>query len=471
MKILRVGCALLPFLLFQACSKDPWDDYRASAGAVAGVTAPKPEHASLDPGYVDWCFEWSRQTHLESYETHGRRDPTWDEVARAALSSYARNRVTRESVSVATCDEFKRAVDAGCDDPLVVYLNLRLTYDPHNATPKIATRYTMAARQLEASSYAGLIQCLAHLRAAQAWRSAHTNQPPHVNEFRGLAFDRLLKVLQHDQMPVTFAYEFCDEFYRELKRSPQSAEIFRQKIEPLFMARWPQEALAFLLKGQFAIDSAWAARGSGWAHTVTGKGWELFARKLADAEEALNRSWEMDPSLPGTPLEFLRVELGQGRGHARMEMWFTRAIAHPSARYDALHHKLWYLQPRWHGSERECLEVARDVLKSDEFRGNCPLHLYHLHESLAKYFENVRPDYWLEPHVWADIKASFDRYFSFPEAHEGWRHNYVLSAYRCRQWDTLNEELAKLNSVNYDYFGGEAAFQQIKAEAQRHAQK
>jgi hypothetical protein len=369
-------------------------------------------------------------------------------------------------------ENLEKAVAAGCDDPLVGYLHLRLVqYDPNDATPKIAAEFARAARELDRSSYAGINRCFAHLRAAQAWRSASTNQLPQVNEHRGLAFDRLLYVLQQDDLPVTFAYEICDEMYSELVRSPQSCAVFRAKINPLITTRWPEEALVLLLKGRFAIDDAWAARGSGWANTVTDKGWRLFAQRLALAEEALDRSWELDSSLPGTPLQYLKLELGQGRGRERMELWFNRAIAHPQNRYDALQQKLWYLQPRWYGSEKECLKVARDILKSDEFTGNCPLQLYQLHESLAKFYEGERPNYWLEPHVWPDIKASFDRYFALQESDNGWRHNYVLCAYRCRQWDVLNEELSKLGSVNHDYFGGEETFARIQSEARLHAKQ
>ncbi len=463
--------ALIALLFLQACSKDPMAEYRASAGSVADITAPKPDYSSLDPGFTNWCYEWSRETYLESYESQGRRDPKWDEIVRPALSNYARLRVTDEALTIEHRRDFQRAVDAGCDDPLVVYLYTRIMYDPEQATRKTAVKFTLAARQLDDSPYAGLIQCFGHLRAAQAWRSTDTNKPPQVNEHRGLAFDRLLKVLQHDALPVTFAFQFCDELYRELSRSPQSAELFRQKIEPLFVARWPEEARTLLLKGRFAVDDAWEARGSGWANTVTDEGWKVFRQRLGDAEQALNQSWKLDPTLPGTPLEFMRVELGQGRGRARMELWFNRAIVHPTSRYDALFQKLWYLQPRWHGSEEECLQVARDILKSDDFKGNCPLHLYHLHESLARYFGDRRPEYWLEPHVWPDIKAAFERYFSLHETDNGWRHSYILCAYRCRQWATVNEELGKLDYVNYAYFGGEEEFNRMKAEAQRHTQE
>jgi hypothetical protein len=178
-------------------------------------------------------MEWSRETYLGAYERHGKRSGRWDDAVRSALSNYACIRVTRNVAATMPQlrEDLEKAVAAGCDDPLVGYLHLRLVqHDPQNATPKIAAEFARAARKLDGSSYPGINRCFAHLRAAQAWRSASTNQLPQVTEHRSLAFDRLLYVLQQDDLPVTFAYEICDEMYGELVRSPQSCAVFRAKI-------------------------------------------------------------------------------------------------------------------------------------------------------------------------------------------------------------------------------------------------
>jgi hypothetical protein len=133
--------------------------------------------------------------------------------------------------------------------------------------------------------------------------------------------------------------------------------------------------------------------------------------------------------------------------------------------------KLWYLQPRWYGSEEKCLEAAREVLKSDLYKGQVPLHLYHTHESLATFFKDTRPDYWTEPQVWPDIKACFERYFELNGDEVSWRHNYVMCAWRCRQWKALDEQIGKLTWVRYEYFGGREAFDQMKEKAHAMAAK
>jgi len=237
------------------------------------------------------------------------------------------------------------------------------------------------------------------------------------------------------------------------------------------LSRWPKEAFPYFFKGRFYIDYAWEARGSGWAKNVDEDMWKLFADRLSIAEEALNKAWKMDRSLPDTPLAAMRLEVGQGIGRERMELWYQRAVAFPQDRYEAVRQKLWYLQPRWYGSEEECLDFAREVVKSNQFSGREPLHLYHTHESLAAFFKDQRPDYWNEPQVWPEIKASFERYFELNGEDNSWRHNYVKCAWRCQQWQTLNEQIAKLTQVNYEYFGGEEAFEKMVQTAREQAKK
>jgi hypothetical protein len=303
------------------------------------------------------------------------------------------------------------------------------------------------------------------MRAAEAWRAAFTNQVPEVNRFRREAMGHLLRALRRDELPVTTAYEACLELYRVIEWNPKQRDDFYREAEPLWFARWPGEAFPYVLKGLWNYKSAWDARGPGWASTVTEQGWKSFRERMEMAEKALEKAWQLNPSVPETPVGMMQVELGQGRGRSRMETWYDRALAFPQDHYEAVQLKLWYLQPRWYGSESECLEAARAVVRSDRFRGQVPLHLYHTHESLAQYFGDGRPGYWTEPHVWRDIQACFERYFALNGDDTSWRHDYVMCAWRCRQWKALLEEAAKLKWVNYPYFGGEEAFEKMKQEA------
>ncbi len=83
--------------------------------------------------------------------------------------------------------------------------------------------------------------------------------------------------------------------------------------------------------------------------------------------------------------------------------------------------------------------------------------------------ESERADYWKRPEVWPDIQAAFENFFQLNPDATSWYHNYAWYAYRCEQWDKLNELLPKLGPVNYAYFGGEAEFNRMVQLAKAHA--
>ena len=83
--------------------------------------------------------------------------------------------------------------------------------------------------------------------------------------------------------------------------------------------------------------------------------WELFRERLARAEVALERAWRLDPNNARAATQMLIVELGQGKGRTHMEEWFRRAMKADPGNYSACSRKLYYLEPKWYGSEEEML--------------------------------------------------------------------------------------------------------------------
>ncbi len=460
-------CALL---MVVGCSKKK-DETVAVKPQTISKEAPKAKFHSGSPAYTNWWLEWSGEIYLGGYKKAGKRDPKWDETAESALENFSYQRVFGQPPSgikpEALYEQLKKATDAGCTDPLIGYLYIKLDKPAQYANAQTAAEYTKLAKSMEASGYSPLIKFFLCLRTAQACLAATTNHhnTPEVDGYRHKAMQYLMTSLRQEELPAYAAYDVCHEAYVVLQVNSTLRSTLSEQIQPVLMSRWSDEGFPYLLKGIFYIDYAWQARGSDWAPKVTDKGWEQFADRLKTAEAALSKAWELDLSLPETPVQFMKLELGQGRGRERMEQWFERAIVFPRERYDAVDMKLWYLQPRWYGSEEACLAAAREVLKSDQFDGNVPLHLYHLHESLARYFGDSRPNYWTEPQVWPDIKASFERYFQLNGDDNSWRHNYVMCAWRCEQWKVLDDQIAKLTSVDYDYFGGKKAFEDMKQKA------
>ena len=120
------------------------------------------------------------------------------------------------------------------------------------------------------------------------------------------------------------AYDGCRDLLEATRLNKPSHEHIFNELEPRLLANWPQEASIHLLRGDYYIRYAWNARGDGWADTVKEEGWKLFGQRLDMAEDALERAWKLDPTDARIPVKMINLELGQGEGRDRMELWFQR---------------------------------------------------------------------------------------------------------------------------------------------------
>ncbi len=440
-------------------------------------TTTNTPDADLDK-QLEYRLEWNLATLVGDYERHGRRDPKWDEPAKAGLTSFAQSRALSGSAKGMEAlakipAAIKTAVSNGCDDPLIRYLHARLVLSSEKHTPKEhGEAYRLAAETLSQSQYAPIRKFYAALRAAEALDTGGTNTPPEVHRWRRQASQYLNETVKDNAMPSVEVYEACDQLLQAVQNNNSQYEEFYQAFEPIIFKNWPSDPSLFLLKGTFYTDYAWHARGRSYADKVTDQGWRLFGERLVEAEKALGKAWYLNPRDARIACKMITVELGQGKGRPRMEMWFKRATDLNPNNYDAFEAKLYYLQPKWHGSPEDMLEFGRECVKSKKWGGHVPLVLRDAHESLAKYLEkDERADYWKRPEVWKDIKAAFEKFFTLNPEENGWRHNYALYAYRAEQWDDLNRQLPLLGEINYEFFGGREQFDNMVRLAKEHAKK
>ena len=168
----------------------------------------------------------------------------------------------------------------------------------------------------------------------------------------------------------------------------------------------------------------------------------------------------------------INLELGQGEGRDRMELWFQRAMELDTNNYSACWQKAYYLEPKWYGSPEDLLKFGRECVASSKWGGRVPLVLVDAHTRLVRYVpDGKQKEYWKRPEVWKDLKAGFDKYFQLCPDANGTRQRCALYAYRCEQWEELNKQLSLLKSVDYDYFGGKEKFEEMKRLAKDHSGK
>lgn len=442
----------------------------------ADSTAPSPKLSAEDA--KQQRLAWNLKTTVEAYDKVGDGNSVWDEPARRALTEFARVRAqsteSDEPWGQIIATNCNAAIAAGCRDGMISYLHARCSLDSQISSKEVADEYCKAAIALKESSYPAVRKFYASRRAVQQVYSAYGTNADQgtIHEVGGGLMDLVMETINDKTMPPAEVYDVCDEGLAAYKGNKDLYERLYRDIEKKLFENWPDESVTWLLKGEGYVELAWKARGTGYANKVTEEGWKLYRERLAVAEEALNRAWDLNPKDINIPLEFLTLELGQGQGRDRMELWFQRAMAIDPKCYDACYKKLFYLEPKWYGSAEEMLAFGRECVESKDWAGHVPLILLDAHLALRRYLDkSVQDDYWKQPGVWPDIKAAFDRFLELNPEAIGWRHNYTLYAYHCEQWEVLNELIPKLEPINYEFFGGKDEFDKMVRLAKEHTSK
>jgi hypothetical protein len=483
MKSSSLGVTALPLLLaglFSVCMPAP------GAPEKAQNNDKGPAKSSGAKDACQQLLEWNVQTTLGAYDRCGHKSPKWDEPARVALRVFAelRSLSPNQRLQTNTAERNEalrqacvRAVAAGCDDPLIEYLNAKSL----GAAEERAKAMVKAAHDLDGSQYPEIRKTYACLRAAGClddlvpatyvgpghYRKVMT---PEMREFYRLHLQHLLATLAEKDLPPGELYDICTDSVMPFKNNKENLEAFWSRVEGPLMKDRQGDATTLLVKGKVQTFLAWTYRGGGFANTVKDEQWKAFEEKLAGAEQTLAQAWKLDPKNPEIAVEMMRVELGQGQGRERLESWFKRAMDLDANNYNACEAKYYYLTPKWYGSEAELLGFGRECLNSSRWGGRVPLMLVSIHQSIVRDLPQEEQDaYWKRPAVWRDINAAYQRFFQLNPNAKDYLPGYVELAYQCEQWSKVNELVAKLGTVNYEDFGGKQAYQQMVSRARQRA--
>ncbi len=267
-------------------------------------------------------------------------------------------------------------------------------------------------------------------------------------------------------MPAEEAFEMCDAALSSIKGSgiadyPAYIQAYQCIEKPIFQ-NWPDAYTTLLLKGEGYIQLAWAARGPGFANTVSDEGWKLFAERLAVAENALTNAWQLNPNDSRIADNMVEVEQGKD-DRDQLEIWFNRAITLNPNDYAVCSTKLNFLEPKWGGSKEEMLQFGHECVTNTQWGGNLPLILLDAHYFISYMFTNQtdQENYWKQPEVWTDLDTAYKRFFEINPNATSRYYQYAWYAYKCEQWTKFVELIPKLGPVNYDYFGGKDEFDKM----------
>ena len=443
------------------------------------AAGPGSSHPALSPEQAkEQRLAWNLKTLVEAYEKAGHTNPKWDEPARAALTEFARSRsqsvVSNEAWGWIISTNCIAAMDVGCADPMIQYLYIRFSMNQTNGAQAFTGKFCQTARDMQPSTYPPVRKFYAAARASeQVIYTYGTNTAKQAvwGEMMSLLAQNVEPALNDKTMPAREAYEIANEALYLMSGDTNQYHQAYQCVEKSMLENWPDDYTTWLLKGRAYIDMAWHARGSGWAYTVTDKGWEHFKERLATAQEALEHAWELYPKDPEIAHQMMTVMLGQGGGRDRMELWFNRAMMLDPDDYEACSKKLYYLEPKWYGSREAMLDFGRECVQNTNWTGNVPLVLVDAHWNYCRgYIEQAeQTNYWKQPDVWPDIKSAYERYFELYPHATGTYEYYAWYAYHAEQWTTLNELIPKLGPETYYRFGGKDQFDKMVQLTKEHA--
>jgi hypothetical protein len=425
----------------------------------------------------EYIREWNLFTTVGDYRSVGKTGAKWDDKAIAALRAYAEIRTkTADQQRLEELMDIIRtncnaAVAAGCDDSLIRYLHTRYTITDADdmSSAALAEEYRKVAVAMEKTGYSPLRKAYVYMRGGKTLKSSLgelTNSPPALRDFWMGAVDHLNEALQDKSLPTREANDLSREVLELCEKASPANDYFGERIFPTMEKHWASNSFVPLLKGQYYSEKAWAARGGGFADTVTKKGWNGFEKNLDLAEAALNTAWQLDKSNAVIATEMITVCIGKGYPRGEMEKWFERAMNIDPNCYEAAYRKGLYLDPRWFGSVEEKMKFARKCVNSTKWGGRVPLILADAHSDLAEleaeFDKSKSVTYWRRPGVWEDLRSSYDKCLSLNPKDLLARHRYARDARACGEFKTLLEQITILGKdTDKHYFGGPQEFDEM----------
>lgn len=136
------------------------------------------------------------------------------------------------------------------------------------------------------------------------------------------------------------------------------------------LEKFPKSHLAPNLLVEWHLDRAWDARGSGYADTVSERGWETFKTEIRKAAADLKPLLESSDTIAATYASAIAIAMA---GNAPLDEMRKLAVKLSKSRHAEnaeLHRAIMqYLLPRWHGqpgmTEAYALNVAAALQRSD----------------------------------------------------------------------------------------------------------
>jgi hypothetical protein len=405
----------------------------------------------------DPTLAWYYHSMVEGYLAQGRRNAAWDQPAVDGLAlfcSYLRNESDRTNLAESAA-LLRGAVGAGCDDPLVLYAHSLTQGYVDLRSYESARGIRRAAEAIRATKYSPSLKCFILSAAGMQWGPPMMDENRRKDEaFEQEAASLLAEALDEENAPGELLLNTMINIGRHHAEGLRDPMCGFEKVS-LEAAKAKKGVAPFLAyKGHFYVDFAWRARGGDWARSVTDEGWKLFHHRLEVAVGALEQSWTADPTNPQVPARMITAALGHEKTRKTLAVWVDRALKASPNNDAAISNLIWFLAPRWFGSDEQVLQTGRQYFaraQRDRLSPVMALLLVNAHKQtvMPDSVPGLKPDEetWHADEtfrtegVWKDVQDVFGWILkTYPDSAY---YRSLFAAYACGadRWSVAKEQL------------------------------
>ncbi|HEX8915817.1 MAG TPA: hypothetical protein VF796_25910 [Humisphaera sp.] len=423
--------------------------------------ADRARRAAADQPPDPWPnpHPWWKRTTIDAYDA--ATGPRVWPGGRRAIVAFARDLSGDPTADGTACDVVLTATDAAadfdCDDPLLLYVRWLYLEDldrwGNEPFPKRSARRSAALaaeRFMTDAKYPAYWRCLGLLAGARALAETPGVGGKDVPNARGPEFAKAAVGL----FPAALADADLPSgaLTRLVRRAAEvNAPDGSPAVDALMQAFDGSAARPSAKQtawGEYHIKMAWAARGSGYANTVTSEGWRLFRRSLDVAKENLEAAYAADPTDAEAATLMITVAMGAGLPREEMERWYARAEKARPGNEMAARAKLLYLQPKWHGSPEDVDAFMTELGNPPE---GGPTRLAAVCADVLWEAEWRRPRargetgdwFGYDAPGWERLKRAYERYLDRTPDDHYHRSRYAMAAWRAGDTELAKAQLAK----------------------------
>ncbi|QDU64350.1 hypothetical protein Pan216_52400 [Planctomycetes bacterium Pan216] len=203
-----------------------------------------------------------------------------------------------------------------------------------------------------------------------------------------------------------------------------------------------------LVLGAYHQEIAWAARGSGYARTVTDEGWRYFGLHQEASRAYYLDAWDRHPELPEGARQLARLSISRGGvADETMRFWFDETVAAQFDYYPAYEHMRWGKRPRWGGTHHEMIAFGVECLNTHRFDTYVPFCFYDVINDIGGELSE-RSDAFRMPGIYENFRDLYEGALAEPSFDVQQRFNlktkYAGICWLCGEYDEAARLLLEL---------------------------